>query len=278
MIELLRFPVCGVVAFDAGCGESGAGVVVVVVGLMARDAVLIAGRRRLEEHGEVGHAVAGFTLELLVRSEQVEAVGGDEVIELGLCPRRGIVAFEAGSGESGAGVVVVVVGLMAGDAVLIAGRRRLEEHGEVGHAVAGFTLELLVRSEQVEAVGGDEVIELGLCPRRGIVAFEAGSGKTGAGVVVIVIGLMTGDAVLVAGRRRLEEHGEIGHAVAGLALELFVRAEQIEAVGGEDMVELIRFPRRGIVAFEACCGKTGAGVIVVVVELMAGEAVLIVSR
>ena len=150
VIEIGVFPVCRIMAIRTVCGEAGTGVIGVVVGLMTRDTVLVASGGWLESQRILRNVVARRTLDLVVSPEQVEAVGGIYMVENGIGPGLSRMARSAGGREVGSGMVGVVVGLVACDTILVAGRRRLEEHGEVGHAVAGLTLELLMRAEEVK--------------------------------------------------------------------------------------------------------------------------------
>ncbi len=193
-----------------------------------------------------------------------EREGAAVVVELGVVPVAGVVAFLALEREPcrsvvgvGAVVVVAVTGGAVGGCALVA----------VG--VAALTVENEVRAGQSE--GGEVVIELGPLPAVGAVAeltLERKSGRRVVGVAsVVVVTAMAGRAV----------GGRVGEAVrmAVVAFEREVGAGESE--GSSIVVESGGVPAVDAVALlaggrEACHRMIGIRGALVVVEV-AGNAV-----
>ena len=121
VIERGSRPGVGAVAVDAGRGESRALVLFVVLGLMARDTVVLVGRikQRLKTWRRT---VARRTRQRIVGSDELISVRKGGVIERGSRPGVRAVAIEAGRREARALVFFVVLGLVARDAVVLVGR------------------------------------------------------------------------------------------------------------------------------------------------------------
>ena len=226
---------------------------VVVVLLVAGVAVLVVVRRGLEDHGQVGQAVAGAALEAVVCAEEVESVGCGEVVEVGVAPGVGVMAFGAGCGETGAGVFVVVIVLMAGDALLVVLSR--EDRGEVGGAVARSALEAIMRSYEVDPARGDQVIEQGALPLEVVMAGFAFSREAGGHVVdaacILIVRFVARDTLRIEG-------GEGAADLVGMAadaIDLSVRAGQRKASLGMDGDAFYVLKQGRIMAVDAVFGE-----------------------
>lgn len=203
---------------------------VVVILLVTGNTILVAGRWRLEEDTQIRHTVARLALEYIVRANQVKSIRGRYVAEVCIGPGCCIVTFEAGGWEAGSCMFAIIIRLMAGKTVLITRWRGLEEHSEIWHAVAGLTLQYIMCAQEVKSIGCRHVAEVCILPCIGVVAFKTHGREAGAGMVIIVFGLVTGYTILITRRWRLKEHGHFGNRVTGRAVGCFMCTEQSKAI------------------------------------------------
>ncbi len=84
-------------------------------------------------------------------------------------------------------------------------------------------------------------------------AIQTGCWEARAGVVVVVVWLVTRNTILVARWRRLEEHGQIGHGVTRFTLQHIVRTKQIKSTRGRDMIKVRPTPGFCIMTLETGC-------------------------
>ncbi len=262
MIELGVVPAVDGVTGEAGGREARAGVLTVVVGLVAGHAVVLGGR--VGETQPPALEVTGRAVLTLVGAEEGESGGG--VIEVGVVPAVDGVTGEAGGGEARAGVLTVVVGLVAGHAVVLGGG--VGETQPPALEVTGRAVLTLVGAEEGESGGG--VIEVGVVPAVDGVTGEAGGGEARAGVLTVVVGLVAGHAVVLGGG--VGETQPPALEVTGRAVLTLVGAEEGES--GDGVVEVGIRPGVLRVAGEAGGGESRATVLAVVVGLVTGRAIL----
>lgn len=115
------------------------------------------------------------------------------VVEVGI-PIICVVAVEAGGGESRSSVFVVVVALVACDALLVVSR--FKNGSQVGGSMARSACNLVVRTDQVESIGGERMLEHRTLPLQVVMARFTLRRKAGGHVVhaegIIVIDFMAG--------------------------------------------------------------------------------------
>ncbi len=149
VIERGSRPAVCAVAVDTGGREAGALVLFVVLGLVARDTVVLVGRT--EQRLEPGRrTVAGRTRQRFVGSNELISVREGSVVEGRSFPGIRAVAIDAGGREAGARVFFVVLGLMARDTVVLVGwiEQRLKPWRR---AVAGRARHRIVGPDEVHS-------------------------------------------------------------------------------------------------------------------------------
>lgn len=205
MIKDRIIPRIRVMAFQTIGREPCACVLLVIIRLVAGQAILLVGR--IEKRCEVGQwRMAGGAFEGIMRTNQVEPVRHCAVVEGHPCPGINSVALLAVRREAGACVLLIILGLVARNAVVLA--RGVEQRIEVRRRrVASRTGQRDVRPDQRKAIGYRGMIERRILPGFAVVTFQAVGRKAATGVLLIIIGLMTGQAILIVGG--LEARDEI---------------------------------------------------------------------
>ena len=95
--------------------------------------------------------------------------------------------------------------------------------------MTAFTDDGFVCPDESESVGRSGMIKDGSFPCGGGVTLQTGGRETGAFVFVLVIELMTGETVILTGRR--EDQGEIGWLMAGCTGNRLVCSDESKSVG-----------------------------------------------
>ena len=150
VIQFLHFvPVFLVVAVEARRWKTSSCVFVVVVGLVATDTVLVVGW--MEDEGVIRRIMAGFARCPLVSAYKSKAAGNGKVIDiLGVIPGINSMAIQACCREARACVFIIIVGLVAADAILVV--ERLVDGSEVGGFMARRAGKAFVCTKQVKPV------------------------------------------------------------------------------------------------------------------------------
>jgi hypothetical protein len=195
VVEGRIVPSVDVVTFEAGRRVALSAVLLLIVGFVAAKAiVLVDGRKQRREIRR--RRMAGIAREYLVRPDKVEAIGGGRMAEGRAHPGIIGVALLAFKGETVSGVLLVVIGLVARQTVLII--FRIEQRSEIRRRrVARGTLQRVMCAQQLESVGRLGMIEDSIFPGVDVVAFETGRRETGARMLLVIIRLMTGQAVVL---------------------------------------------------------------------------------
>lgn len=169
-----------------------------------------------------------------MRSDERVAICQRRMVEGCSLPGIDAVAVDAGSGESGASVFLIVVGTVAGQAIGVSRGIKLRfESGRWG--VTRRTGQDLMCPDEIESVGEVRMIEGGSPPGFDTVTGGAISRISRPGVVLIKLCLVTRGAVILVGCR--EERGERTFDMAGDALERLMTTQQIESRRCYDVLE-----------------------------------------
>ena len=161
VIKVHIVPVILIVTVQAGSLNPCAGVFIVIVCLMAADAIHVI--RRVEDQRVIGFVVAGITGCTFVGTYQCKAAGDGKVINvLRVIPGINSMAIQAGDRKSTARMFIVVVGLMATDAVHVI--HRLINGGQVRGFVTRGTGQAFMSSEEIESSGCSQVVKQGALP------------------------------------------------------------------------------------------------------------------
>ena len=235
---------------------------ILVVFLMARVAVVLI--LRYPDGLEIGARMARRTVQAGVCAHKREA--RSIVIEVSVIPRGCCVAVQAGSWE--VGVLVLVLLLMAREAVILVGRNPYRV--EVGAGMTFGAAQADMCSDERES--GCVVIEVRIVPRGCIVAVQTGGREVG--VLVLVLLLVARETVVLACRH--PDRVEFGTDMARRARQADMRTDELETVGNSLMIECCRKERARRVALLAVRRK--ARMCVLVIRLMAGQAVVLIDR
>ena len=121
MVERSFLPGIGRVAFQTIRRIAATCVLLVIVRLMARNTIVLT-RRIKERHKVRWRPMARRTFEQVMRADQGKAIGDFGMREISLAPILRVVAFQAGGREARPGMFLVVICLMAGQAIVFVGR------------------------------------------------------------------------------------------------------------------------------------------------------------
>ena len=116
------------------------------------------------------------------------------MVDHGSPPCGHLMATEAGSGIAGAGVLLLVIGLVAGDAVF--GAVGVEETLGSPRDMAARAGQEAVVAQQAEPAGQSRVVGGDPAPSRRVVAKGAAFRIPASRVFPLVVGLMTGRTVV----------------------------------------------------------------------------------
>jgi len=206
-----------------------------------------------------------------VRTNQIESARFRYVIEGDVEPRVGTVARRAVRGERAA-VLAVIVGLVAGETVVLApGRvdRRIS-----GNHVAARTRSRGVPTDQLEPARGGQVIERCAEPGVGGVACDA-VGRKACAMLRIEVVLVARDTVALIDRRVVQ--GVSGNLMAADAGDAGMCTNQIVATGNDCVVDSGAKPRVVVVAAQAVSREISAMEVFVVAKVT-GHAVILTGR
>ena len=134
-----------------------------------------------------------------------------------------------------------------------------------------------MRAEQPEATGGTTVAEGRIAPVIRVVTCQAFVGIPVGAMLLLIIALMTGEAILIV--RRVEEGRKVRRRrVARRARQRVVGAEQAEPVGRTGMAKRGVPPVGVVVARHTGVRKTVGRVLLLIVRLMTLETVVFIGR
>ena len=127
-------------------------------------------------------------------------------------------------GVAGPGMLLLVVGLVAGNAVIRIGRTEERAAAIGGVTVPAIQIPVIRRENEITRDGA--VIDGGAIPGVRCVARETGGGIPTSGMFLLVVPLVTRDTVVLVGR--VEENPRSVRCVTACARQLLVRASQNE--------------------------------------------------
>ena len=134
-------------------------------------------------------------------AQQGKSVGDGGMGKIDIAPILRVMAFQARRRETAPCVFLFVVRLVTTEAIVLAGRT--EQRIEVRRrGVARRALQSVMRPDKGKAIGYRRVLENGIVPRIDVVTFETGGRKTSACMLILVIQLVTRQAVLITRRRK----------------------------------------------------------------------------
>ena len=143
--------------------------------------------------------------------------------------------------------------------------------------MARRALQIVVRTYEAEPVRHRAMIEDRVIPIVHVMAFETIRWKTATRMLVFIVGLVTGEAVVLArgAKQRIEARRR---RMTGRAGQRHMRTHKGKPVGNRCVFEVGILPVVRVVAIDAGGGKARAGVCVVVIRLVTGLAIVLVRR
>ena len=188
-----------------------------------------------------------------------------------IIPGIRVMAFQAGRWETRACMLLIVIRLVTRDTIVLTGG--IKERREVRRGrMARRTFERIVGTDQIKPIRYGSVIERGPGPCINRVAFLALCREARPGVLLVIIRLVTRDAVILT--RRIEQRRKVGwRRVARSTGQRNMGSHQRTAISYRRMIERCILPGFGVMAFEASCRKTRASMRRIIIGLVTGLAV-----
>lgn len=185
------------------------------------------------------------------------------VVEIHIGPNILRMAIDTGGRIALPAVYLLVIGLVAGETVVLI--RRVEQRIEIWWwAVARGAIQRLMNPDEREATRQREVIYLGTFPGIRRMAFEAVRRETATRMLLIIRRLVACMAIVLIDR--IEQSIEIWRrTVTRGARQRIVRANECEAIRKREMVYRPPRPLLCSVARQAGCRVTVSGVLLLIV-------------